>query len=262
MKLNTTFDANQVAPSAPQEVLPPAFYPVTITGSERKQTSKKDGYFLALEMTVIDGQYKGRKIFDNLNLENKNPQAVQIAQETLSAICHATGVMVVEDSAQLHNIPLEVKVGMAKPTTEYPDPSNEVKGYRKLEGTIVAGAPVALPVSLPPVTETAAIPAAAMPWQVQTPPVVETAVAAAPAAVEAPAPAPIPAPVPVVAPVVVQPIKTMTAKAGGATYEAFITAGWTDEKMVAGGYMTIETPAPASVAAVPAAGEIPPPWAQ
>jgi hypothetical protein len=35
---------------------------------------------------------QGRKIFDRLNLVNAEPdQAVEIAQRTLSAICHATG---------------------------------------------------------------------------------------------------------------------------------------------------------------------------
>lgn len=37
----------------------------------------------------------------------------------------------------------------------------------------------------------------------------------------------------------VAPTKTMTAKSGGATYETFVKAGWTDDAMVQQGYMTI-----------------------
>lgn len=34
------------------------------------------------------------------------------------------------------------------------------------------------------------------------------------------------------------PVHTMTAVANGVTYEAFIEAGWTDELLIANGYMT------------------------
>ena len=264
MQLPVPFDANKVQPSVALEVLPSAFYPVTITESENKETSKKDGSFLALTMTVIDGQYKGRKIFDNLNLVNKNAQAVQIAQETLSAICHATGVMVVQDSNQLHNIPFEVKVGMAKADAAYPDPRNEVKGYRKLGGEATTGAvtgAVSAPVIPGAVAAAPATAAAAQPWAA-APAAAPATFAPAPEQAAAPAvvaPAAAPAPAPVAA----APVKTMTAKAAGATYEAFVANGWSDDKMVEQGYMTIETPAPvaAAPAAAPAAG-ISPPWAQ
>ena len=64
----------------------------------------------------------------------------------------------------------------------------------------------------------------------------------------------------------VAPVKTMTAKANGATYEAFIANGWTDDKMVEGGYMelvTLAAPAPAPAVAAAPAAEAPanvPPW--
>lgn len=58
---------------------------------------------------------------------------------------------------------------------------------------------------------------------------------AAPAMPSAPVPpAPPAAPVPAAA-----PAKVMTAKANGATYESFITNGWTDVMLVEHGYMTI-----------------------
>lgn len=237
MQMPKPFDASGVAPSQPQEVIPVAWYPVTITESEIKETSKKLGSMLALTYTIIDGDHKGRKLFSNLNIVNANAQAVEIAQRDLSAICHATGVMVVDDTSKLHNIPFEIRVGMRKPDADYPEPANEVKGYRKLGGATAAPAP-ATSAAPPP----AAAPAAA-PW------------AAAPAAAPAPAPAPVPAPV------VAEPVKTMTAKAAGATYQAFIANSWTDDKMIADGYMILETPAPAAAPAptVPA-GEAPPPW--
>jgi len=34
-------------------------------------------------LDILDGQHKGRKIFDQLNLVNPNPTTVEIAQRTL-----------------------------------------------------------------------------------------------------------------------------------------------------------------------------------
>ena len=261
MKLDKPFDANTIAPSAPMEVIPVAWYPMTITASETKETSKKNGSMLALEFTIIDGQYKGRKFFSNLNLVNANAQAVEIAYAELSAICHATGVMVVNDSQQLHNIPMDVKVGMRKPDPTYPDPANEIKGYRRLEGLGSTNA-VSAPPTLPPA---AAAPAAtsnapAMPWA--------AAPVEAPAPIAAPAAAPVVAAPPPIAPpaapiVVAEPVKTMTAKAAGASYESFIAQGWTDIQMIDNGYMEMVVPVTSvpSPAPAPAAG-IAPPWAQ
>ena len=254
------FDASGVAPSQPQEIIPIGWYTVTITETEIKETSKKSGSFLALTYTIVDGDYKGRKVFNNLNIINANAQAVEIAQRDLSAICHATGVMVVDDTSKLHNIPFEIKVGMAKPTADYPEPANEVKGYRELGGatatnvpvTSVAPPPAAMPAAMPVVAQTPPWATAPAPLQ-QTPAPVAQVPATMPApVVAAPAPA-------MLAPAAV-PVKTMTAKAAGATYEAFIANGWTDEKMVAEGYMTLELPVAAP--ANSGASDAPPPWAK
>ncbi len=128
------FDASTVAPSTgTPDPVPSGWYPVIIAQSGQKPTSNGDGMMLELEMTIIDGEYKGRKLFDRLNLKNKSEMAMQIAYETLSAICHATNVIQVKDSQQLHNIPLEVKAKLVPPEGNY-DAKNDVKGYRKLQG--------------------------------------------------------------------------------------------------------------------------------
>lgn len=96
------FDANNVEPTAPRTLLSPGKYPVQIVQSEMKDTSTGNGQMLALEMDVIDGPDRGRKLWENLNLVNPNQQAVEIANRTLSAICHATGMMQIQDSEELH----------------------------------------------------------------------------------------------------------------------------------------------------------------
>jgi hypothetical protein len=132
-KLGTTFDASSVDPTMPFEVLPPGRYLVQIVASEMRPTKDGAGQYLWLELDVLEGEYQGRKLFDRLNLVNPNPTAVEIAQRTLSAICHATGKMQVQDSDELHLIPMMVDVKVQPPKNGY-DASNKLR-YLPLEET-------------------------------------------------------------------------------------------------------------------------------
>lgn len=135
---NGGFDATQVAPAGTFEVLPADDYLVQIINSAMKATKDNAGQYLELEMDILDGPYQGRKIFDRLNLINANAQTVEIANRTLSAICHATGVMSVSDSEQLHFKPIVAKVTVKPARTaangKSYDAGNEVKGYRNPQG--------------------------------------------------------------------------------------------------------------------------------
>lgn len=132
------FNAATVDPAQTFDPVPAGWYNCMMVESEMKPTSAGDGSFLSCTFEIVDGEYKGRKLFDRLNLQNKNPVAVEIAYKTLSAICHAVGVIQVADSSQLHNRPLQVKAsykpaGRGNDGKQY-DASNEVKGYKAIEG--------------------------------------------------------------------------------------------------------------------------------
>lgn len=120
------FDASQVDPLATYEVIPPGKYLAQIVASEMRVTKDGQGQYLWLELDILDGALAGRKLFDRLNLVNNNPQTVEIAQRTLSSICHACGRMQVKDSDELHLIPIFVDVRVKPPKGEYGE-SNQVR---------------------------------------------------------------------------------------------------------------------------------------
>lgn len=122
------FDATQVSPESQFAPVPNGKYPIVITESEIKPTKDGQGQYLQLTLEVIDGHYKGRKIWDRLNLWNKNSTAVEIAQRALSQICHAIGVLQVQDTVTLHGKPLVASLVVSPSRAGY-DESNEVKGY-------------------------------------------------------------------------------------------------------------------------------------
>ena len=123
------FDAQAVEPNA-FDVLPAGEYQVAIVGSVVEGTKAGTGKFLALELQVLDGPFRGRKLFDRLNIWNPSAKAVEIAKGTLSAICRAVGVLTPGDSSQLHDKPLSVKVVVTR-DVQYGD-KNEIKAYRKV----------------------------------------------------------------------------------------------------------------------------------
>src|SRR4051794_17495519 len=100
------FDANDVPPNTKPDPVPNGWYKMAIIASEVKPTSTGKGKSLKLELQVLDGEYKGRKAYKQLNIVHESAEAQRIAQGELSAICHATGVLKLSNSSQLHHIPM------------------------------------------------------------------------------------------------------------------------------------------------------------
>ena len=132
------FDASTVAPQEAFDPIPAGWYPAQIVESEMKAGSKPGSAYLAITLQIMGGDFNNRKVFDRFNLQNANPVAVEIGYRSLSAVCHAVGLLQVPDSQVLHGRPLQVKVSVrparVDPTTGTAyDASNEVKGYKALD---------------------------------------------------------------------------------------------------------------------------------
>lgn len=129
------FNAADVPPSQAFEPLPPDWYDASISGivqTPTKDNATTGNWYLKVEWTLLGEKGKNRKVWTNLNLQNANPDAVRIAYEQLSAICHATGVMQMQTTEQLQGIPHQIKLSLVPAKDGY-DAKNEVKGWRKPE---------------------------------------------------------------------------------------------------------------------------------
>lgn len=134
------FDATQVAPEMGFETVPAGWYNAMIDQSEMKPTKDGSGAYLEARFNIIDGQYANRKIFMRLNLRNTNPVAQEIAYKQLSAIAHAVGVLHVQDSSQLHGLPMKIKVKLRKDTTGQYEDSNEISTIKNINEQVDMGA--------------------------------------------------------------------------------------------------------------------------
>ena len=150
------FDASTVAPQASTGPVPAGTYLAQIIESDVAPLKSGKGTGLKLTFEIIDGQQKGRRIWENLNIQHENEETQRIAQSQLSALCHAVNVIKLQDTAALHHKPVHVRVVVREAQGQY-QASNNIKGYESAGGSVPAFvAPVRAEV-----TEVFAAPAAA-----------------------------------------------------------------------------------------------------
>ena len=109
--------------------IPAGMYDAKITSSDVTKNSKGTGDILKLTFEILDGQYKDRKIFENLNIRHDNPKAMQIAQNNLNGILKSTGMTGIKDTDQLIDKKLKIKVTIK---TEDRGVNNRIVAYYEL----------------------------------------------------------------------------------------------------------------------------------
>ena len=100
-----------------------------------------NGMGFNFEFEIISGDCKGRKVFAWITFEHRtSPDAQRIGREQLSAICRAVGVTQLNDTVQLHNLPLLITVGIDRN-----DPTRNVIKKYALRGGSPAASSAAQP---------------------------------------------------------------------------------------------------------------------
>lgn len=128
---NLQFNADQYEPSQEREVVPINKYKSTLLESEIVPTKDGKGKRLNLTFGILSGPYTGRKIFEGLNIVNKSQAAVDIAMSQLASLCLAVGKPTIRDTAELHNIPLMLSVGVQAANGQF-KARNTVEGYKSI----------------------------------------------------------------------------------------------------------------------------------
>lgn len=129
-KLGQAFDSGQHDDmNSGFDPIPAGEYLSQIIESEVKDTAKKTGKYIKLKFAILKGEFKGRFIWTNLNIVNPNPVAVEIAQKELATLCRACGKAVIQDTQELHGIPILMKIKIKLAKDDYPA-GNEPIGYK------------------------------------------------------------------------------------------------------------------------------------
>lgn len=144
--------------------IPEGNYGATITQAELRPTNDGSGQYIKLRLDVTGPSHQGRVIFSNINIRNASPKAEEIGRQQLGDIMRALGLAKVSDTDQLIGGNVNIKVAIRPARTDERtgrtyDASNEVKGYRSINGS---AAPAAKPAPSAPAAQTNG--KAAPPW--------------------------------------------------------------------------------------------------
>jgi hypothetical protein len=175
------FDVSAIDPYVGgSEPLPSGTYPMSIQEMECvANNNKATGHNLRNVYVVIEGEFKGRKVYENLNLwHSGSSQAVEIAFKQLSSIGHAVGVLAGQDLTVLANKPMMVEVALEPGTEASVDGNGKDIKARGPSNRIVrrdpyqaqqSGAPMAQAAAQAPAFQPGAQPTSAPAQQTQAP---------------------------------------------------------------------------------------------
>jgi hypothetical protein len=130
-----SFDTSTVAPRENNyELLPAGWYVAQITFSEIVALKSGNGQAIKLTFDVLSEGYRGRKIWAQLNVRHNNQQAEQIAQQQLRELCDSLGIVRMNDTAELHNKPIQIRVKVRKSDDPQYEDKNDISGYKAAGG--------------------------------------------------------------------------------------------------------------------------------
>lgn len=156
------FDTNSVEKrESNYELLPAGWYTAQVTESEIVRLNSGNGSALKLTIEVLQDGYRGRKVWARLNVQHSNPKAETIAQQQLRELCDSIGVVRMQDTTELHNKPMCVKVKIRKDDSGQYEDQNEVTGFKPAGGSPAHGQAMAAGMAQRSVPPAAAAPAAA-----------------------------------------------------------------------------------------------------
>ncbi|TGR71388.1 DUF669 domain-containing protein [bacterium M00.F.Ca.ET.194.01.1.1] len=103
--------------------LPNGDYQLEISASEIKEKNKDTrDHAINLSVTIdvlAPEELKGRKVFNNYNLQHPNPQVQEIGQRQFACLLRSLGLNEApEDSDELHFISFMARIGMGKDSKE------------------------------------------------------------------------------------------------------------------------------------------------
>jgi len=99
--------------------VPAGEYILKALEAEEKATNAGNGTYIKVKFEVSRGEYKGRKVFVNFNIENPNETAQRIGREQLSAWARACGKPKANDTDQLLEVEFQCKLGIEKGKGQY-----------------------------------------------------------------------------------------------------------------------------------------------
>ena len=119
--------------------IPKGNYVLKCLEAELQDARSGNGQYIKAKFEVSRGEYTGRKIFVNFNINNASETAQRIGRKELASWGRACGKPKVTDTDQLLEIEFEAVVGIERGRDNYAD-SNRILDFVPKEGAAPAAA--------------------------------------------------------------------------------------------------------------------------
>ena len=109
---------------------------VEIESTEQKPNKKGDGAYLEIVFLATDGEHKGRKLWERLNLwterdDDKAKKMIAMANSSLGAICRGVGKLQVSDHEELVGGCCRLTLGVEPAKGDFPA-RNKIKKVERI----------------------------------------------------------------------------------------------------------------------------------
>jgi hypothetical protein len=119
-------------------------YTCVVHDTDIRRTKKGDGSYLLIVWEVVEGLFKGQRVWDRIMREHPSAKTVEIGDKRMRECSLALGVPVFEDTFELHGKRACLKV--VKTVDDKYGEGNDVKFYKSVHA---AAAPVPPPTEKP-----------------------------------------------------------------------------------------------------------------
>lgn len=128
LNLNESSKVDDSEDKSERTLVPDGNYVAEIIESQEK-ISKAGNSYLSLKLSICEGPYEGRWIWDNLNINHPTESVKARARQTLGKITKAVGLVGIDDTSELHYKPLTIELE-SEPEGDYPA-KNVIRKYFK-----------------------------------------------------------------------------------------------------------------------------------
>lgn len=117
-----------VTAAAEYDPIPEGEYTLKAVEAEEKDTTKGDGSYIKVRFEVAKGEYAGRLLWQNFNINNPSEKAQRIGRQQLVAWATACGKPDADDTDKLLDKPFRAAVSIERGNGGYKD-SNRIKAF-------------------------------------------------------------------------------------------------------------------------------------
>jgi hypothetical protein len=156
------FNTADVDPATPVEYdpIPEGEYVLKALDAEEKPTAKGDGSYIKAKFEVAQGEYAGRLLWQNFNINNPSEKAQRIARQQMVAWATACGKPDADDTDKLLEKKFRAAVAIEPGSGGY-KPSNKIKAFLFDQGD---SSPAPARKAAPPPSKAAPAAKSANPW--------------------------------------------------------------------------------------------------